>query len=224
MGKRYVVFTTLFIIGTFLHAQNGGKKMNIPVKGKTDTSASYQWCMRQIRSAQLTDLRTSSFTQHYRLWCEQSYIEVWKNVQGQWQGKQGHFVYTPPNQGEMQYWHKDSTLDSAVVKRFVAEYQLQQLGNIKTSDSIKGWVRGWGGQTYVMEYATDSFYHFRTWWMPKQQSISEGKKLQTFIASMQNAAALDQQFQAFLYQLTPACYQISATEIKCTNQGVRKVK
>jgi hypothetical protein len=140
----------------------------------------------------LPSLAINQAIEHFRIWTSNQILEIWQDKNGVASGMLTTWAdeYISYNEEQTNRTFSKSSLLSSDTARLLREYFLASgIRQLPTQDSIQGWEQGLDGTEYLIEYATNSYYSFKSYWSPKSQdSLKEALLVQCFIDSSFNLA------------------------------------
>jgi len=216
---------TLFALCFFVQISFGqSKTIQLPPYYQTW----YGLTKENIQQAGLKDLTTAIEPVHFRFWTETQAVDIWTTDNKTFQGKLVYYtrtytkekdndLYQPEKPGK--FYSKLTEMDTVTARKIYQYAYQQQLFQIPSEDSIKGWHDGNDGITYFVEYSTPSFYSFKEYWTPEDQEVKEAAIIVNVLQYLKRTLNLDKEWEAFVETLPKGCYHAGSILLKCTDTG-----
>jgi len=210
------------------------KVLTIPTyinyKNEVDTTPWFKWKQDLVKQINLTDLKTSNESFHFRFWTDIQAIDIWTINYNRFYGEVTNYAQKYDDKLLRKGIYKigktysnQLTLDSSKARQIFNVIDKLSIITIPTDDKISGWRQGLDGEEYLIEISTPKQYDFRTYWTPRifADTIKEAKQLQTLIDYLYTDLEIQNYYQKL--KLPKGSYQrngIPGIEIKSTNQYI----
>ena len=184
--------------------------------GDTTFWFKYQQIVMNELSLPKLDTLTNLF--YFRIWKPNQVIDISSNINNDYSAQVTTWTseYVPKNEKHTNRTHIYKVAISAyAVNTLLTLINSSDILNLPTDNLIKGWKQGFDGITYIIEFSTKKQYSFKTYWTPQvQDTLREGKLVQSFVDSFFELADSKNIWRAFSKTIPYECY-INGGNIAC---------
>ncbi|MEM6297885.1 MAG: hypothetical protein AAF740_04250 [Bacteroidota bacterium] len=158
----------------------------------------------------LINFQTSEYDFAFRFWGRGQVIELFKD-EGILSGELTNYIYHSNRKGKKaKTYIQKLSIDSLKVRKVYSVVQESGILDVPTDRDIDGWVQGFDGITYIIEYADESTLQYKHYWTPSSQdSLPEALMVSDFVKKVTDTLKLKERYQAFKDSLPKkGCYSI----------------
>ncbi|MDO9511215.1 MAG: hypothetical protein Q7J34_05620 [Bacteroidales bacterium] len=151
----------------------------------------------------LEELSKSQFPFAIRISSLNTITDIWTEDGKKFFGSQTYFTSTSEDNLEnIKYLFRNEIIredTTQIIRQLIEEYNILFL---PPQDSIEGWVDGFDGTIYLIEYATTNTYSFKSYWTPTAfPLIPEAVTLSNFVLKINELLKENQKFDSFIKSL-----------------------
>lgn len=167
-----------------------------------------------INETKSIDFSESSNDVNFRMHSFGNIIDIWKNG-NEVGGEVTHYTSKLGKTEKIIFSKKN--LDSFIVTELFSVIYSSDILNIKSDKEVEGWVLGYDGTTYTIEYSDQSDHWCKTYWSPQiQRDISEAIIVTDFVEGVSKILRLRESAAKFKEQLPPhGCYSNGNMMVVC---------